>query len=355
MLKVLIKFVIGFSIGMLIVSLPRILFLLATKEPIGEAVQEDSQSIAFWILSSCIGIPLGSRLASSEIKKQQEACKNAAALARQRQNAAISAAAQEARNQIEHARSIAQVQSNVRNAQFAASRLPIFLAEAEFALDRAERELADDIPSSFWEAMESAAVKLGEFNEALGMIDQARKQHDRMAPALKSDAMTFSLGVSLLPDPSSTANRMNSLYRKAQKMKDRSFAIIYEQRRNTAAVIEGFRSLAEAFASFGARLESSINSLSSRIGFHLTDIETALRESSEQMREQQVELLAAAEAYNTESLTLSSELAGLARDSATQAESDAANRRKYEAESITMLNNIQRRRRPFRSLPNSVW
>lgn len=248
------------------------------------------------------------------------------------------------RNAVERARTVARLERLVWDSQASASRLPLFVSEAELALDRAEREFSEGLYSPFWEAMEDAAQNLAHYDSTLQSLDAARKQHERDAPPLKPDAISFSLGVSMLPDTTETTCRMKALYRKAQK--DPHFAQVYEQRRTNSILIEGFRSLGEALTSFGTRLESQLKSLGTQLDFQLTDIQTALAETADQLGKQHNALIESAREWHEEARSASADLAAVARDSAQQAEEDAQVRRAYEAETRKMLDNIQRRRLP---------
>jgi len=247
----------------------------------------------------------------------------------------------------ERARALAQIAELVTTAQHAVARLPIILAKAELALDRAEQELADNVPSSFWEAMETSVQHLGDFDSTTRSIEAARSRHASLAPPLKPQAVDFRLGVSLLPDAAHTASRMNNLYRQAQRKTEGNFAIIYEQRRNTATLIQGFKSLGEAFTHLGDRLEAALGSLGDQLDFRLTDIESALRDSAESMHEQQSALLQVAEEARREAATANAEQAQIALAAASHAEQDARSKRQFEADARGMLDNIQRRRKPI--------
>lgn len=301
----------------------------------------------FWIgtaIGAIVGLVNGIKIVNS-VRKQEERKRRENDKSEAEARSKTEAEAQRALMAFE--RRLANVRQNVRDAQLAATRLPLILASADFSLDRAEQELVDDIPSSFWEAMENAALELSEFDSTVENIDNARQRHCELSKGLNSQAPGFSLGVSLLPDTASTGARLKHLYRKAQKSEYSRFAIIYEQRRTTAAVIAGFKSLEQAFLNLGSRLEAGLRSLGSQIEFRLTDIQSALSEAAERNEDQQTALLECAEESRREAATSGAELAVIARESATRAEKDATVRKKYHAELAEMMNNIQRRRRPI--------
>lgn len=148
-----------------------------------------------------------------------------------------------------------------------------------------------------------------------------------------------------MPSTSTTSQRIKALYRQAQK--DPHYAQIYEQRRTNKILIEGFRSLNDAIAGLGDIIESELRSLGDRIEFRLADIESALRDSSQQMERQHDSLIQSAELWREEARSGNAQLIQVARSNAEQAEKNARERRDYEASTQEMLDNIQRRRKPF--------
>jgi hypothetical protein len=247
-------------------------------------------------------------------------------------------------NAIARAQALAAISQLVSGAQLSAAKLSLLMAEAESALDLAEREFSDGLYSPFWEAMESAAQSMHSFDKTLEAITSAQQRYAVEAPPLRPDAVSFSLGITVLPSPSSTSGRMKELYRKAQK--DSHFAqiyeqrrTIYEQRRTNEILIEGFRSLGDDLTYLGDRIESKLQSVGSRMELRLADIDSALRDSSKQMEGQQQALLQEAKSWREEARSGNAELAVIARRNAEQAENSARERR-------AMLDNIQHHRKP---------
>ena len=357
------KFIFGVISGVvtwfLVVSIPQWAFMLFTG-------QNDQLVAALCVLlvGPFLGWVVGVHVVPNIMDNAEAAARKAQAEAEQRQqeyerrereSRAQAARQKEAAEReiaakaAERTRNLTEISRLVTSAKKSASRLPIQIAEAELALDKAEQELAEGLYSPFWEAMEHAATQVGNYDRKLRGILDAREQHCRLAPPLAPDAEDFSLGISILPDPAETIQRMNALYRQAQK--DPHFAQVYEQRRINATLIEGFRSLGDAVSSLGGRLEFALRSLRSHLDYRLADVTTVLRESADRMQEQQSALLAEAESARHEAREANSELTTVAREAAEQsavrAEKEAASRRKHEAETREMLDNIQRRRKPF--------
>lgn len=246
---------------------------------------------------------------------------------------------------VARARALSNIDGLVSNAQLSAAELPLILSDAELWLDQAENEFSEGVYSPFWEAMEGAVQSLSKFNKTIRLIESAQQRYEIEAPPLAPDAVSFSLGVRVLPSPSATNQRMKAIYRRAQK--DPHFAQIYEQRRTNAILIEGFRSLGDALNYLGDRIESELRSLSDHLDFRLTDLESALRDSSQQMERQHEAFLQTAQSWREEARSGNAELAAIARSNAEQAEKHAMKRREYETTTRNMLDNIQHRRRPL--------
>ena len=244
---------------------------------------------------------------------------------------------QRVQNAIARAQALAAIAQLVSGAQLSAANLSLLMSEAGSALDLAEKEFSDGLYSPFWEAMESAAQSLHSFDKTLQAINSAQQRYAIEAQPLKPDAVSFSLGITVLPSPSFISHRMKDLYRKVRK--DPHFAQIYEQRRTNSILIEGFRSLGDALTYLGDRIESELQSVGSRVEFRLADIDSALRDSSKQMERQQQALLQEAKSWREEARSGNAELAAIARRNAEQAENSAWERR-------DMLDNIQHHRKP---------
>lgn len=245
---------------------------------------------------------------------------------------------QRTQKRIARARALSNIAKLVSNTQVLAAKLPLSLSNAESWLDQAENEFLEGLYSPFWEAMEGAIQHLSQFEQTLRSIEAGQQQYAIEAPPLAPDAVNFSLGITVLPNPSSTNQRMKALYRQAQK--NPHFAQIYEQRRTNSILIEGFQSLGEAINYLGDHVESELRSLGDHLSFRLGDIELSLRESSKQMERQQEKLLMEAQRFREEARGDNAELIAVARLNAENAEKGAKERR-------DMLDNIQHRRKPL--------
>lgn len=227
------------------------------------------------------------------------------------------------------------------SAQASAAKLPLYLAEAELALDRAEHELAEKLPSPFWEAVEDVALRLSEFDREISGLNARRQEHRQLIHSLGGTAGKSNLEIMVLPDPGFTNKRVNEIFRRGQRVD--GFPMIYEQRRTSSVLIKGFRSLGNAIVSLGDRLESELASLGSTLDCRLSDLESALKESADQLANQHRELLRSAESARSDAQNAHAEIATIARERIAQAEKDSRERRDYERATRAMLAKIQHR------------
>jgi hypothetical protein len=259
---------------------------------------------------------------------QAEAAATARVLARAAALEAEAAAKAAAR-----AAALAKLRQLAADAQAAADSLPIMLGEAEIALDRAQAELKSRLPSPFWEAMEDAVGKLRAFHRVLSIIDSKRTEYRMQSARLERAVQAFTLGVVVLPDPAATHSRLNRLYREAQAIPH--FSIVYEQRRTTATLIEGFRSLGQTIEHLGDRIVDEIGSLATSLDCRLDSLESSLESSAAAAAAQS----AALRAQLQSAVGINDALRGQLRQEA-EARSDT------ERLALRMLDNIQRRRKP---------
>jgi hypothetical protein len=260
----------------------------------------------------------------SHERERLEAEAAARAAAREAE-AAARAAAREA--------ALARLRQLTAEARSAACSLSITLGEAEIILDRAEAELTSQLPSPFWEAIEESLAKLRAFQQALSVIQENGTAYATQTAQLEGDVPEFALGISVLPDPTATHQRLNRLYRKAQSIPH--FSIVYEQRRTTATLIAGFRSLGQAIERLGARIVAEIGSLACSLDCSLANLESSLECSAAAAAEQRA-------ALHKELQCAADSNEALRRELREGAEA----RSETERLALRMLDNIQRRRKP---------
>jgi len=197
--------------------------------------------------------------------------------------------------------------------------LPVEIDKAERALSDAEEEFADGAFSPFWAAIERSVTHLAHFNHDIKQITNKFNYYESEKNKLDSAPPAFRLNINTLPDATCTADRMRSIVRPAHK--DPHFATIYEQRRTSQILVEGFTSLGQAIDEMSYRLESSIGALEKSFSGSISNLAASNRENAR-------EITAGVDSVRG------------------QLESDAKSRRDHEARERVMLDNIQRRRKP---------
>lgn len=281
------------------------------------------------ILGGLVGGVIGGFIGTVEDRGDEVRAAESSRQAEVAAQEAASAAARAARSAA-HAANMVVARRTMSEAQADAGRLAITLGQAELTLDRAQEELENGLYSPFWEAIEGVTANLSEFDKSLTSIEGNRSQYLKIAPP---EAPSFSLGLSILPNPEETRRRLVALYRMAQT--DPHFAIVYEQRRTNAILIAGFRSLGQAIEGLGDRITDAIGRLGASLDCRLASLESSLE--------------SAAAAAAVQSAALREELQRSTAVNETvvgQLRHDAAARSESEHMALRMLDNIQRRRRP---------
>lgn len=198
--------------------------------------------------------------------------------------------------------------------------LPVSLAAANCALNKAETEFSDGAFSPFWNEVEVAIRHLAEYDAGIRQIAENTVSFAGTAKALESKAPAFIPSDAVVPDSTTAIDRMRELVRKAHK--NPTFAIIYEQRRTNGILVAGFANLGAALDDLGTRIHGSIAALEQTL-------DSALSSLAETNAEQSRELITSIDTMRTQLAT------------------DTESRREHEGKKLEMLDNIQRRRRPL--------
>lgn len=202
------------------------------------------------------------------------------------------------------------LQRVVADSELALDEVRKKISEAEKALAQAELEFEEGAFAPFWDVIEVAANHLAQSNSGIEYIIQKSEEYLDGMTNLDSDPPVFQFGVGTLPDTTRTTDRMRIVVRNAQK--NFHFATIYEQRKTNKLLIAGFTNLADALNSMGERLELSVQALS----LSLTEIGRKMEENWDAQREYEEKQL-----YHKE-------------------------------KELEMLDNIQRRKRPWVEFPD---
>lgn len=198
-----------------------------------------------------------------------------------------------------------------------------YMKSADSELDMAERDFQDSAFAPFWDAIERAANCLSSFDQTTRQLTGQAKQYYSSLRDRDHTFPTFPVGLTALPDPTHTTNRLQAIVRKAQC--NFQFAMIYEQRKTNNILKHGFMSLSSAISDLGSEVCNSIHELRDSVssGFAtLSEQQIATRESIES---------AVAEI----------------RTGNEAAEKAAREQQGRDQASAEMLDNIQRRRKPW--------
>lgn len=204
--------------------------------------------------------------------------------------------------------------------------MPNDLHSAEGYLDQAEVEFADGAFAPFWDCIENAAKLLGRFDEKVRQIQDNASQYGTLIPKYEDTPPRFPLAresVTKLGVATTSAKRMQAIVRKAQR--DFQFATIYEQRKTNQILVAGFTNLAQALSDMTWQITTSIDNLA----LSVEGMASTLHESLDSIHSRLGDLVAIASRHADESSRVASQAS------------------MREERVLEMLDNIQRRRRPF--------
>jgi len=248
-----------------------------------------------------------------------------------RYNAAQQQAAQkrrekteEERRQTEYDRNQAAIRGTLvslsSGATAALRSIPSAITSANRALDKAEAEYAEGVFAPFWDAVEQALASLMQYDAHVRVITENTTRFADTSKMCAFQPPAFVPDDSDIPDVTAVVKRLRTIVRKAQKVPD--FAKIYEMRRTNSLLVAGFANLGSAIENMGDRIHDSINGLAQTF-------DSAISSMSQHNAEYHRESLSAIE-------TMRNQLA-----------SNAEEQRKHEENVEGMLDNIQRRKRPW--------
>lgn len=175
------------------------------------------------------------------------------------------------------------IKSNSETAIRIFASLPESLQHVRTHRNSAVRHFRAGAFSPFWSAIEESYTHLGRYNEGLGSLARCGAIH---AEALEGYAAKFRTVDHLPPFPvdinavqatrvgEEAAQDLGSLVYEAQKQP--VFAQIWEQRRTTAAVVQGFRNLEQVVSGLAGTLRVSIAALESAIERHGTQVRSSV-------------------------------------------------------------------------------
>lgn len=191
--------------------------------------------------------------------------------------------AQQARQQQEdlERRRALLAQSLVQQAEIAVesfAAMPKYLNAAKGWTERAVASHRDGAFSPFWSAMENAYREIGGYQASMARIEQCSREHARLLGMLSAEGGVVPEIAAFPVDLDAThvqatldeaTDNLSDLAYQAQR--EPTFALIWEQRRTTAAVIAGFTSL-----------ESAVDGMRAAVSWSLQSLQQALHEGASQ-------------------------------------------------------------------------
>ena len=182
-----------------------------------------------------------------------------------------------------------QLNNMLANAKQLALKTPELIAQAELSLDKAEEEFAASTFAPFWDQVENATNALAGYHQNICIIAQTADQYKTQLGIMNETIQPFPVSLGKLPDARHTASRLSGIVRRAQQ--NFQFATIYEQRKTNALLYQGFRSLGEAIYSIGSRIDSSLQNLSEQLHVSMNDLIEQSREDAADRRRYEEESL----------------------------------------------------------------
>ena len=217
-----------------------------------------------------------------ERRAQAERDRIAAETARQQAAAAKQRAIQDRADR--RANLASSLLTNANSAVSSMEQMPRILARAQARLKKAQAFYADGAFSPFWSAIEESYAALEQYISAADAIRDSASKHATLVKqivALGGDPKgitDFPIRLDeagLRSSYSETLQALDAQVLTAQKQV--AFAQIWEQRRTTAAVIQGFANLEQAVSRMNSRLDASMRSLGGAIERSRDDVTSSLQ------------------------------------------------------------------------------
>lgn len=167
-------------------------------------------------------------------------------------------------------------------------RAPVHLQKAADYLKTAETDLSDKVYAPFWEAIEGAASNLALFNSDVKKLSWVSKEFSKRYTDYAESVSPFPItpeDIDALIVAETVSNSMSAIVREAHK--DPNYSTLYEQRRTTAAVIEGFANLQEAINGMKEEILSSISRMQASMERSFEHLQTSVDGLSENIGSQQ--------------------------------------------------------------------
>ncbi len=161
------------------------------------------------------------------------------------------------------------------------------LASARLTLDKAEVEFSQGYFSPFWSRIEESLKQFAAFEADVSRIQANRSRFYSLKSELRLSGLAFPVVMSDQQAVRAFNARLDALTRSAHR--DFQFSSIYEQRRTSSILIQGFANLGDAIDRLGDRVESSVETLYTSLSNSVADLEESVtaagRESEARLSE----------------------------------------------------------------------
>lgn len=151
-----------------------------------------------------------------------------------------------------------------------ASEVPTCLKNASLWLQAAEKEFQANAFAPFWDAVETAARCLGEYNFRANQLASNANEYYQMLNGKKHTFPVFPVRLQTIPDASFVISELHRIVRLGQT--DFRFANIWEHRRTRQEIVAGFQTLNDAINNLGNTIEYSISNLQNSISSDIAKV-----------------------------------------------------------------------------------
>jgi len=231
------------------------------------------------VVIALVGAVVAVNLISSAIKSSK-----AAAIERKSTDSANQSEIQRVTKDAEYLTS--SLTSTYNSSTKLANEVPNCLNEASLWLQTAEHEFQSNAFAPFWDAVEQAAIWLGDYNYKTNQIAQNANEYYQRLNGQNHTFPVFPVKLQTIPDASFVVNELFRITRLGQT--NFHFANIWEHRRTRQEIVSGFRTLNDAVNNLGYTIENSISNLQDSISSDMAKVveeQIRTRESVDRTRE----------------------------------------------------------------------
>ncbi len=162
------------------------------------------------------------------------------------------------------------VKSYLRSSLTLAAEVPECLHTASGWLQTAEREYRANAFAPFWDAVEQAAIWLGDYNYKVKEISGKAHYYYKELDGCAHTFPVFPVSIQSLPDATFVISELRRITRLGQT--NFHFANIWEHRSTRREIVAGFTTLNNAISNLGSAIEDSVSNLRDSISSDLARV-----------------------------------------------------------------------------------